>query len=190
MGWSLTGKTNHPATPEATGLEVDKYDAGAVRRYLETYLGMYRDAVGADWIGKKGINALLTDSIEVGASNWTPRMVEEFKARRGYDPVPYLPTLTGAVVGSAARSDAFLHDYRQTLADLLADAHYGTIAKVAHENGLILYGEALENARPVLGDDLAMRAHADVPMGAMWTCLLYTSPSPRDQRGSRMPSSA
>ena len=24
----------------------------------------------------------------------------------------------------------------------------------------------------------------------VWTCLLYTSPSPRDQRGSRMPSSA
>ena len=24
----------------------------------------------------------------------------------------------------------------------------------------------------------------------IWTCLLYTSPSPRDQRGSRMPSSA
>ena len=23
-----------------------------------------------------------------------------------------------------------------------------------------------------------------------WACLLYTSPSPRDQRGSRMPSSA
>ena len=25
---------------------------------------------------------------------------------------------------------------------------------------------------------------------AGWACLLYTSPSPRDQRGSRMPSSA
>ena len=25
---------------------------------------------------------------------------------------------------------------------------------------------------------------------AAWICLLYTSPSPRDQRGSRMPSSA
>ena len=24
----------------------------------------------------------------------------------------------------------------------------------------------------------------------LWNCLLYTSPSPRDQRGSRMPSSA
>ena len=27
-------------------------------------------------------------------------------------------------------------------------------------------------------------------MGTYNTCLLYTSPSPRDQRGSRMPSSA
>ena len=33
-------------------------------------------------------------------------------------------------------------------------------------------------------------------LGGLWaglqqdTCLLYTSPSPRDQRGSRMPSSA
>ena len=26
--------------------------------------------------------------------------------------------------------------------------------------------------------------------GLNWFCLLYTSPSPRDQRGSRMPSSA
>ncbi|MBA4090488.1 MAG: glycoside hydrolase [Sphingobium sp.] len=178
MGYSLTGKMNHPATPEATGLEVDKYDAAAVRRYLETYLGMYRDTVGAEWIGKKGIRALLTDSIEVGASNWTPRMVEEFKARRGYDPVPFLPTLTGAVVGSVARSDAFLHDYRQTLADLLAHAHYGTVAQVAHENGLTVYGEALENGRPVLGDDLAMRSHTDVPMAAMWTFNRGAAPRP------------
>lgn len=178
MGWSLTGKTNHPATPEATGLEVDKYDAAAVRRYLETYLSMYRDTVGPEWIGAKGIRALLTDSIEVGASNWTPRMIEEFRARRGYDPVPFLPALTGTIIGSAAQSDAFLHDYRQTLADLLADAHYGTVAEVAHEHGLTVYGEALENARPVLGDDLAMRSHTDVPMAAMWTFNRGGAPRP------------
>ncbi len=178
LGYSLLGKTNHPATKEATGLEVDKYDSAAVRRYIETYLSMYRDAVGPGWIGAKGIRALLTDSIEVGPSNWTPRMVEEFTARRGYDPLPYLPALTGAIVGSPARSDAFLHDYRQTLADLLADAHYGTIAKVAHENGLIVYGEALEDMRPVLGDDLTMRRHADVPMAALWTWNRDSKPRP------------
>jgi hypothetical protein len=168
LGYSLTGTTNHPATPEATGLEVDKYDATAVRRYMETYLGKYQDAVGADWVGKRGVRAIVTDSIEVGPSNWTPGIVAAFKARRGYDPTPFLPTLTGAVVGSPARSDAFLHDYRATLADLLADAHYGTVAKVAHEHGLTVYGEALENGRPVLGDDLAMREHTDVPMAALW----------------------
>jgi hypothetical protein len=169
FGWSLTGKINHPAPPEATGLEVDKYDASAVRRYIETYLGMYRDTVGADLMGKKGIRALLTDSIEVGSSNWTPRMAEEFKARRGYDLLPWLPALAGEIIGSPAQTEKFLFDYRTTLADLLADSHYGTIAKVAHEQGLIVYGEAHENGRPVLGDDLAMRAHADVPMAALWT---------------------
>ena len=30
------------------------------------------------------------------------------------------------------------------------------------------YAEALEDHRPQLGDDLEMRSHADVPMGAMW----------------------
>jgi hypothetical protein len=169
FGWSLTGKTNHPAPPEATGLEVDKYDAAAVRRYVETYLGMYRDTVGTDLMGGKGIRALLTDSIEVGPSNWTPRMAEEFKARRGYDLMTWLPALAGEVIGSPAQTEKFLYDYRTTLADLLADAHYGTVAKVAHEHGLKVYGEAHENGRPVLGDDLAMRSHADVPMSALWT---------------------
>jgi hypothetical protein len=169
LGASLTGKTNHPATAEATGLEVDKYDGAAVRRYLETYLDMYRDATGPELFGKRGLRALLTDSIEVGPSNWTPRMVEEFRARRGYDPTPWLPALTGVIVGSRAQSDRFLFDFRRTLADLVASEHYGTVAQVAHERGLVVYGEALESGRPSLGDDMAMRAHADIPMAALWT---------------------
>mgnify|MGYP000653252900 CR=1 FL=1 len=35
LGYSLLGTTNHPAPPEATGLEVDKFDGEAVARYLE-----------------------------------------------------------------------------------------------------------------------------------------------------------
>ena len=34
------------------------------------------------------------------------------------------------------------------------------------------------------------RDKANLINGALFACLLYTSPSPRDQRGSRMPSSA
>lgn len=169
FGWSLIGTTNHPAPPEATGLEVDKYDAAAVRRYLEHYLGNYRETVGDDLFGKGGVRALLTDSIEAGSANWTPRLAEEFEARRGYKLRPWLPALTGVVIGSEAQTERFLYDFRRTLSELLADAHYRTVADVAKENGLIVYGEALEDKRPMLGDDLAMRRFADVPMAALWT---------------------
>lgn len=169
LGWSLTGTTNHPATPEATGLEVDKFDGPAVRRYMEHYIGTYRDAVGPDLIGAHGLRALVNDSIEIGAANWTPRLIEQFRRLRGYDPTPWLPALTGTLIGSRADSDRFLFDFRRTLADLMASEHYGTLTQVAHENGLKVYSEALEDHRPSLGDDLAMRSHADVPMAAMWT---------------------
>jgi len=167
LGYSLLGTTNHPAPPEATGLEVDKFDGPAVRRYLDHYLGMYMDASGG-LLGKRGVQALLTDSIEVGAANWTPEMIAQFKRLRGYDPVPWMPALTGVLVGSRQDSDKFLYDYRRTLADLMASEHYGTVATMAHENGLKVYGEALEDHRPSLGDDMSMRRHADIPMAAMW----------------------
>ena len=187
LGTSLLGTTNHPATPEATGLEVDKYDGAAVKRYLDTYLGKYREAAGADLLGARGLQAMVTDSFEAGDANWTPRMVEQFRRLRGYDPTPWLPALTGAVIGSRARSDAFLYDYRQTLADLLASEHYGTIATTAHAAGLKVYGEALEDRRPALGNDIALRAHADVPMAAMWAYPIGGEPRPTlvgDMRGA------
>lgn len=174
LGYSLTGKKNHPAPPEATGLEVDKYDAEAVENYLDTYLDMYE--AGAAPIGRRGVSALLTDSTEVGAANWTPRMREHFLRLRGYDPTPYLPALTGVLVGSRAQSDAFLFDFRTTLGELHASEHYGVIARVAHQRGMIVYGESLEGGRSAFGDDLDLRAHADIPMSAMWSHREAPSP--------------
>lgn len=187
LGHSLLGTTNHPAPPEATGLEVDKFDGDAVRRYMQTYLGMYRDAAGQDMVGKKGVRALLVDSIEVGAANWTPKMVEQFKKLRGYDPLPFMPALTGTIVGSRAQSDKFLYDYRRTLADLMVSEHYGAVNEVAKKQGMTVYGEALESFRPSLGDDMAMRKYNDIPMSAMWTHSRQEGPRPShlvDMRGA------
>lgn len=187
LGWSLLGVVNHPASPEATGLEVDKYDATAVRAYMDHYLSMYRGAAGPGLLGTRGVNGLITDSIEVGASNWTPRIVERFKSLRGYDPTPYLPALTGAIVGSRAVSDGFLFDFRRTLADLIASDHYGEVARAAHDAGLTVYGESLEGMRVVLGDDMSMRSHADVPMAALWAYPVDGQPAPggvADMRGA------
>jgi alpha-L-rhamnosidase len=143
---------------------------------ISNIISAYKDASGG-LIGAKGVQAILTDSIEVGAANWTPAMIAQFKRLRGYDPTPWLPALTGQIIGSRTDSDKFLYDYRRTLADLMASEHYGTIATVAHENGLKVYGEALESGRPSLGDDMAMRRYADIPMAAMW----------RHQRGETRP---
>lgn len=187
MGWSLVGATNHPAPAEGTGLEVDKLDRAAVRRYLETYLGIYRDAAGADLIGRRGVQALLTDSTEVGAFNWTPGLLDHFERLRGYDPRPWLPALTGVIVDTRERSDSFLYDFRRTLGDLHASEHYGTVAAVAHEHGLKVYGEALEGSEASPGDDLDMRRYADIPMAAQWTYPPDGKPSPvheADMRGA------
>lgn len=164
FGMALTGHHNGPAPAEATGLEVDKLSATRVEAYLRQYLALYDGALGD--AGR--IDALLSDSIEAGAQNWTDDLPQQFATRQGYDLTRWLPALAGRVVGDARRSDAFLSDFRATIADLIAQAHYGTIARTAREKGMAYTAEALEDHRPQLGDDLAMRAQADVPAGAMW----------------------
>ena len=47
-----------------------------------------------------------------------------------------------------------------------------------------------ELARRIECDESAVKSLAQWPIERLESCLLYTSPSPRDQRGSRMPSSA
>ena len=95
FGYSLLGITNHPATAEATGLEVDKMDRRFVKNYFEKYLDSYKETVGADVMGKKGIRYVINDSWEAGSQNWTDNMIAQFKKLRGYDPVPWMPVLTG-----------------------------------------------------------------------------------------------
>lgn len=165
FGASLTGQTNGPAPIDSTGLEVDKLDGVRVCAYLETHLTRF----GRTDDTPSRFTALLSDSIEAGPQNWTDRIREEFRSRRGYDPLPWLPTLAGRLVDSAGDSDRFLYDYRRTLSELLAQEYYGTLGAQARRRGMTYYAEALEDRRPSLGDDLAMRAAADVPMGAMWT---------------------
>lgn len=168
LGYSLTGATNGPAPAESVGYEVDKLDAAYVGDYMSHYLQLYRDMLGPELLGTRGVSMVLTDSIEAGPQNWTDAMIAEFRRRRGYDPTRWLPALTGRIIGSAEASDRFLWDYRATIAELLAANHYRELAARAHAAGLSIRGEALEDHRPILGNDMAMRSHADEPAGAIW----------------------
>jgi len=168
LGYSLIGRQNAPASPEGTGLEVDKLNAAHVRAYMTTYLDLYRSAVGP-LMGKRGLQYLISDSWEAGAQNWTDEMLAEFTTRRGYDPRPWLPTLTGRVVESADASERFLWDFRQTLSDLVAENHYDLITAELKARGMGHYSESHEGGRAFIGDGMEAKRSADVPMGAMWT---------------------
>ncbi|WP_037300835.1 glycosyl hydrolase [Runella limosa] len=168
LGYSLTGRQNHPASPEATGLEVDKLDKEAVRRYINTYLDMYKDAT-AGLMGAKGLNYMVLDSYEAGHMNWTKSFPDEFKNRRGYDLRQWVPVLTGRVVTSLEASERFLWDFRKTIGEMIAENHYDVIGEELKKRGMKRYTESHEGGRIYLADGMDVKRNSDIPMSAMWT---------------------
>jgi (4-O-methyl)-D-glucuronate---lignin esterase len=169
MGYSLTSQKNGPAPVEATGYEVDKLSRKHVASYYDAYLAPISEAMGP--LLGKSLQYLLVDSWEAGMQNWSEEILAEFATRRGYDPKPYLPVLTGRVVDSSDVSERFLWDFRRTIADVLADYHYAMPAELLRKRGLKLYGEAAGANSPMLQDALQNKARVDIPMGEFWTLL-------------------
>ncbi|MES2798148.1 MAG: glycosyl hydrolase, partial [Bacteroidota bacterium] len=168
FGYSLTGRQNHPASPEATGLEVDKLDKEAVRKYINTYLDMYKDATGG-LMGAKGLQYMVLDSYEAGHMTWTKNFPQDFQQKRGYNITPWMPVLAGRVVKSVEASEKFLWDFRKTIGEMIAENHYDVIGEELHKRGMKRYTESHEDRRIYLADGMDVKRNADIPMSAMWT---------------------
>ena len=129
-----TGVTNSPAVREGTGLEVDKINKRYIGEHFDSYIGeMIRRIPPED---RKTWKVVVEDSYETGSQNWTDDMVEVFKDTYGYDPVPWLPTLKGVVVGSVDRSDRFLWDLRRLVADRVAYDYVAGLREECHKHGM------------------------------------------------------
>ena len=156
------------------GYALDVLDAGAFRRYWDAIVEPLIADAGP--LAGKTLRYLHTDSWEIDAFNWTPTLREEFKVRRGYDPLPYFPALTGRIVESRDISNRFLHDYRKTLGDLAVDNHYRLFRDWAARAGLGIHPESggphytPVDAQRCLGMDT-------VPMSEFWSA----SPSHRTE---------
>ena len=110
FGHTSTGAQNGPAPATGRGLDCDKLSKQGIEA---NFNGMMGKLIGD--VGPAAGKALVTthvDSWEIGAQNWTAKMREEFTNRRGYDPLPYLPIMTGRVIGSLEMSERFLWDLR------------------------------------------------------------------------------
>jgi hypothetical protein len=88
-----------------------------------------------DLIGK-GLDFVWFDSYEAGTPTWTPKMREEFQARRGYDLVKFLPVLAKRTVGGKAETKKFNADFKRTVDDLYRDVYFSVVRQRLHAAGL------------------------------------------------------
>lgn len=171
FGHTSTGVENAPSPASGRGLECDKLSKAGIEA---NFAGMMAKLI-AD-VGPAAGKTLVTthiDSWENGSQNWTARMREEFRTRRGYDLLPFLPVYTGRVVDSLEISERFLWDLRQTVSDLVVENYAEHLKTLAGRHGLKLSIEAYGGPT----DNQPYAGRADEPMcefwiggGAMQTC--------------------
>ena len=171
LGYSLTGAKNRPATSAGSGYEADKLSREHMEAYFHGYFDPLANALGP--LFGKSLRYVMMDSWEAGTNNWTENILREFQRRRGYDPAPYLPALTGRVVESADVSDRFLWDFRRTLADLWAENHYGTMSELLRRRGIGIYAEAAGVSLEMPEDTLLNKSKVEIPMGEFWVRDLH-----------------
>jgi hypothetical protein len=166
IGMTTTGVMNRPAPASGHGLECDKFDPEALRRHFDAFVGK----LVADNQGEVGKVFTMThiDSWEVGTQNWTWRMAEAFKKRRGYELWPWLVVLAGGQdVGSAELTERFRWDFKRTQSELCLETYVRTARKRAHSHGLELSMEAYSGHLGFL-NPLTYAAEVDLPMGEFW----------------------
>ena len=168
IGHTPTGVNNSPAPLSGRGLECDKLSKEGIEAQFAGLMAKLVADVGP--LAGKTLVSTHIDSWEVGSQNWTPRFREEFQRLRGYDPLRFLPVMTGRIVDSLEVSERFLWDLRQTVSDLLVDNYAGHMRDLANKHGLRLSIEAYGG---VPCGEMTYAGRADEPMGEFWTWNPY-----------------
>ncbi len=117
------------AAPGGEGYVIDHFDSTAVRHYLENIEKAFEQT------GTPYPATFFNDSYEVYEADWTPSLLQEFKARRGYD---LLDKLKEFVDGDAK----VIADYRETLSDLLLQNFTRQWVAWCHKHGVKVRNQA------------------------------------------------
>jgi hypothetical protein len=164
MGHTSTGHKNATAGA-GIGLEVDKFNPEAIRFQLDHWFGKAIREAGPE-LTSKVLRILHIDSWECGSQNWSPVFQAEFLKRRGYDLVDYLPVMAGIPIESAETSEKVLYDVRKTIAELVADNFFGTVAEEAKKANVKF---SSENVAPTMVSDALLHfKYVDYPSGEFW----------------------
>ncbi|MFC3198874.1 glycosyl hydrolase [Parapedobacter deserti] len=166
FGYTNNGAHVSTASGDWQGLVVDYLSQAHFQRYWDTHVGPLLEEIGPE--AGKTLRYLHTDSWELGGSNWTQGFETEFKNRRGYELIPYLPVLAGKIVGNREISNRFLADFRKTIGDCISDNHFATFAANAARYGMGIHPES---AGPHAGpfDGLKNYGHSALVMSEFWS---------------------
>ena len=169
IGHTSTGHTNATAGG-AKGLECDKFSREAVSKQVDSWFGLFKHCNATLPKGERPhanvVKYLHVDSWECGSQNWGKNFAQEFKSRRGYDLIPWLPVMIGIPIESAAQSDKVLRDVRKTIDELVNEVFFATVAQKAKEYGVQLSSESV--APTMVSDGMTHYKYVDVPMGEFW----------------------
>ena len=114
------------ATVGAEGWVLDHYS----RKAMETHFREVGEKLARATKGKT--RCFFSDSWEVFGSNWTERLPEEFRRRRGYELLPYLPALDSEVPDISA---GLRYDYWRTLSELTLEDYMMAMQEWCHAKG-------------------------------------------------------
>lgn len=127
MGHTSTGQT-HATDGKGMGLEVDRFSPAAVKKLFDSWYAPLLNRPHGDVV-----SYLYIDPREWGSQNWGCQFAEEFKARRGYDLLPYLPVMAGVPLESASRYEQVQNDIRLTIEELVKEKFFQTFTRLAEE---------------------------------------------------------
>ena len=113
------------------------------------------------------LTQLETDSWECGGMNWSPGFAEDFRKYNGYEITKYLPVVAGRIIESRDASNAFLADFRKTIAHCVSENHYRTFAENAAKYNIGIQPECSgPHAGPI--DGIKNYAHSSIVMSEFW----------------------
>lgn len=127
MGHTSTGQT-HATDGKGMGLEVDRFSPAAVKKLFDSWYAPLLNRPHGDVV-----SYLYIDPREWGSQNWGCQFAEEFKVRRGYDLIPYLPVIAGVPLESASRYEQVQNDIRLTIEELVKEKFFQTFTRLAEE---------------------------------------------------------
>lgn len=127
MGHTSTGQT-HATDGKGMGLEVDRFSPVAVKKLFDSWYAPLLNRPHGDVV-----SYLYIDPREWGSQNWGCQFAEEFKVRRGYDLIPYLPVMAGVPLESASRYEQVQNDIRLTIEELVKEKFFQTFTRLAEE---------------------------------------------------------